>query len=199
MKKIFIILVFLGILVIGNYYLFFYNKDDKNDNTKEVEVTAGKYKLVSKPTKYQKKVFNELKDLVEAEEYDDEDLAECITKNFIAEFYTLSNVESRDVRGTQFVADDLKERFISFGQDIYNYYAYYTDKKSLEVKSIEITNTKAITYDYKDDLKKIPSKNDLKGYEITTNWSYKDNTNQKTVVTIVKWNEDYSIMKVNND
>lgn len=204
MKKLIIPLIIIVLLAIGvYYYIFIYKVDNKTDNNntdnKTTEVTAGNYKLINNPTKYQKTVFNELKEILETENYLGEDLASSIVKNFIAEFYTLSTVNSKEVRGTQFVPDVLKDRFVAFGSDVYNYYAYYTNKDDLEVKSIDITDVDVITYDYDDDLNEIDSVNDLEGFEITTDWKYKDNTENKTVVTIVKWDENYSVIKVDNE
>ncbi len=202
-KKLLIPLIIILLITVGvSYYIFIYKESDNdsgnNNNNETTEVTAGIYKLVNKPTKYQKEIFNELKEILESENYEEEDLAVSLVKNFIVEFYTLSNVESKDVRATQFISDDLKERFVAFGSDVYTYYAYYENKDDLEVESIEVTDTEKISYDYKDDLGEIESKDNLDGYEITVNWKYKDNSEHESAVTIVKWDDNYSIVKVEN-
>ena len=173
-------------------------KEDKVETKEENKVTAGSYTLVNAPTTYQRELFDELKDILDNSEATDQELAQILAKNFIAEFYTLSNVTSKDVRGTQFVPEVLRNRFVEYGNDIYNYYQYYTNRKDLEVTEITITNTKSIQYNYVDDLKQVASKSNLSGYEITMNWTYKDDSDYTTKVTIVKWDNNYSIVKVEN-
>ncbi len=200
--------IFLLVLIVIGVSTFFILKSLFNGKKKiEIatktppvasKVTAGIYTMMEDSTNYQKAVFNELKVLLEQPSYTDQALAEVIAKNFIVEFYNLSNVNSKYVRGGQFVAPELKPRFETFGKDIYDYYQYYPNIKTLEVKDIKITNTKTITYDYIDDLKLVASKKGLNGYLLTVSWSYIDNTKNITKVTIVKWNENYSIVKVDN-
>lgn len=167
-------------------------------NEEPIKVTAGIYTLIDNPTKYQSKVFNELKLLLEKETYSDEDIAKSITKNFIAEFYTLSNVKSKDVRGTQFVPIELRDRFKEFGSDIYDYYVYYINRADLEVVKANITKVQTTKYNYIDELKVIASKKDLAGYIMSVNWSYKNNKSYLTNITIVKWDDNYYIVKVDN-
>lgn len=211
-KKIILLLalaITIVIMILVTWLVFFSKpnteKNDQNNNdTNQNEVpkvekyTAGTYTRIDNPTAYQKEIFDELKNVIEDETFSDQALAEAISKNFIAEFYNLSNVSSKDVRGTQFVPTELVDRFKKFGADIYNYYQYYKNIKDLEVGNIEVANTKSITYNYKDDMGQIQPKSSLKGYEITVDWSYKDKTNYSTKITIVKWNDQYSVVKVTN-
>jgi hypothetical protein len=162
------------------------------------DVTASVYTLIKNPTNYQKEVFNELKTLLESKDYSDKDLALVLAKNFLVEFYNLSNVTSKDVRGLQFVATELQNRFKEFGWNIYNFYPYYENIKDLEITGATITKTKAITYDFVDDLKIVTNRNDLSGYEVTLEWYYKDEVKNTTIITIVKWDDSYSIIKVQN-
>lgn len=200
-KKIFIIII--AILVIGAAITFFLlmpkKEAPKNEEPKvEEKVTAGIYNRVINPTNYQKTIFEELKVAVSTTPVDEKALALAIAKNFMVEFYNLSNVTSKDVRAIQYVAIDLQDRYKAFGKEVYDYYLYYKNIKNLEVKNLEITLTKEIEYDYKDDLGLVKSKSDLPGYVITINWSYKDNTSYVTKLTIVKWDDNYSVVKVDN-
>lgn len=201
-KKTIILLSVLTIIALTSVVLAISLASKKNNvevpNDNEEEITISNYKLVKNPTNFQKEVFNELKTILEKEDYSNQELAEVLAKNFLVEFYNLSNVTSRDVRGLQFVATELQDRFKEFGWNIYNFYPYYENIKDLEITDVEITKTKAITYDYIDDLKVVPNRNDLSGYEVTFDWNYKDNVKNTTIITIVKWNENYSIIKVQN-
>ena len=201
-KKTIVLLIVLTIIAISSVILAISlaNKNNTVDVPKdnEEEVSISNYKLVKSPTNFQKEVFNELKAILEKEDYSNQELAEAIAKNFLVEFYNLSNVTSRDVRGLQFVASELQDRFKEFGWNIYNFYPYYENIKDLEIIDAEVIKTKAITYDYVDDLKIVANRNDLSGYEVTFEWHYKDNVKNTTTITIVKWDDNYSIIKVQN-
>lgn len=186
------------------FLVFFYDKEVEveedppiiDDEPEYVEDDESKYKISSNATEYQITLNDELNELVETEGYDEKVLAQLIAKNFIAEFYTLSNVNSRSPGGLQFVPVELKERFEEFASDIYDFYSYYDNRDELIVSDITITNTKSITYTYDDDLNQIATKKNLSGYEITMTWKY--DTVNTTKLKVIKWNDEYGIVSVQN-
>jgi len=86
------------------------------------------YYLRSNATQYQTELFQVL--LNAQRRYDIEqssenllDYATAVAKNFIADFFTFSNKDSRsDVGGLQFVAEDVRENFQTYAVD--NFYLY---------------------------------------------------------------------------
>ena len=82
-----------------------------------VEKVQDEYQLSDVATDYQKEVFEELVTAQDAYKAKDteltkEEYATLVVKNFIADFYTLSNKTGRnDVGGIQFIAQEMKSTF----------------------------------------------------------------------------------------
>lgn len=101
-----------------------------NNETRSAEEEAdiSQYILSENATDYQRSIFDELTTAKEnfsnlTSEVNREAYAIAVVKNFIADFYTWSNKESRnDVGGLQFVAPDLQSNFRSYAVD--NFYLY---------------------------------------------------------------------------
>ena len=98
--------------------------DEGSDVTTEPEV----YELRMNATEYQIELFEELipaHNQFEALGTDEalQDYASAIVKNFVADFFTLSNKESRsDIGGVQFFSDDVVDHFTADAMD--NFYLY---------------------------------------------------------------------------
>jgi len=116
------------------------------------------YRLRRNPTTYQIELFEMLIDahylFVESRsEKDLVDYSAIIVRNFIADFFTLSNKVSRsDVGGLQFIADDLKQDFRDYAIDeFYLYLNQFTEIHGRDelptVKDTTILNVE-ITSDY---------------------------------------------------
>lgn len=204
--KIIILLLFLIIMIGSLVYLVFYMKDDKpskedeyvEDVVQEVVEEVDIYKLSDNATKYQKELFDDLKTLLETESYKDEDLVRILSKSFITDFYTLSNVTSKTPISLQYVPDALKDRFSVFASDIYDFYLYYDERDTMWVTNVEITGIKAITYTYSDDAGIVPDKKGMPGYTVTASWEYKNGDKHTTVLKIVKWDDHYGVVSVQN-
>lgn len=114
--------LFIGILVIIIAIIIglvsFLNKDNKGDDKKVAEVKTVEtikgydYVLKENETKYYKKLFKELKKVLEADELDETKYAELVSELFIADFYNLDNkISKSDIGGTQFVYKNFREDF----------------------------------------------------------------------------------------
>lgn len=108
-KKItkFIILIILIIAVIIGTILFL-NKDKDEAKTvkpKSIDKIEGyNYTLSENSTKYYKKLFKQLKDVLEADDVSESNYADLVAKLFVADFYNLDNKANKnDIGGTQFV------------------------------------------------------------------------------------------------
>jgi len=106
-----------------------YNRDDETTLTREEQdrieefSTISSYKLRRNPTIYQIELFEQLIDsqlnfFENSTEANMLSYAEKVVQNFIADFFTLSNKNSRsDVGGLQFIADELVNDFQNFAID----------------------------------------------------------------------------------
>ncbi len=111
--KFVIILLVIIAIVVG---LIIFLTRDKEDNTikiKSVDTIEGyDYTLNSNATKYYKELFKELKEVLEADEIDEEKYADLATKLFVADFFNLDNkINKNDVGGIQFVYKDFQSDF----------------------------------------------------------------------------------------
>ena len=104
-KRLLILLIIVG-LVLGGYYI--YSKINKKEEVKEIKVInkIDKYGYElkeNKPSKY-KKLFEELKEILNEENVNEENYVKKISEMFIYDFYSLSDKTAKtDVGGTDFV------------------------------------------------------------------------------------------------
>lgn len=116
-KKVSIFVIILILIVAAiSLTIFFTNKKD-DDNTIKVEdvdtIEGYDYTLKSNSTKYFKDLFKQLKECLEADEVDEDEYAELVSKMFIADFFNLDNkISKSDVGGVQFVYKDFREDFV---------------------------------------------------------------------------------------
>ena len=130
------------------------------------------YHLRWNATELQIEYFNELQDLINAEGTEHKDIAACVAKNYIADFYTWSNKRgSYDVGGMYYVYSPQKLGIISdCRNNYYKYLSYYINKfgqdKMLEVTSVETVVGDVGTYEIDG--------NKYESYRVTCNWTYKN-------------------------
>ena len=187
MNKKYIIIGITFVLSVTLAVLFSLNMIEKNpdiiDNIVPKEpLIINDYKI-EKYTNHQEDIFKLMIEYFNKEELTNEETAKHIAHNFLLDFYDISLSKSNNINAIMYIYEPLKPRFLEFGGNLYNFYAYY-DKKKLEIVSSEITNTKKINYDYIDDLKEVASKRNLEAYEVTISWKYKDNIENIHTVTV---------------
>ena len=170
-----IILLLIVLLAVGGY--FAYKQFFLPTEVKEVkilsEIKKYGYKLKdNKPAKY-KKMFYELKDILESNPVDEEKYVKKISEMFIYDFYSLKDKTAKtDVGGVDFVYKDILENYLQNAQDTYYKYIenniYNNRKQSLPVVSnIEIKNVEKKEFKYGDET-------DNEAYIVTVEWSYTD-------------------------
>lgn len=196
-KKVILFFVIVIVILLGINFIT--NKKPSTTILKEPKtiLKADNYILLDKATSLQKKEFKKLKDIVENENSKDEDLVSAISINFLLEYYNFSNISGKEVNGTQYVPNELVERFKTFGKKIYNFYDY-NNVKELEIVDIDVVEMSKINYNFIDDLKEINDRKNLNGYELELKWKYKNNNYNNTVITIVKWDDNYCVIKLEN-
>ena len=113
--SIFVIIVILIIAAI-TFFIFLDSKKDDTETIKveDVDTIEGyDYTLKSNSTKYFKDLFKQLKECLEADEIDEDEYAELVSKMFIADFFNLDNkISKNDVGGVQFVYEGFRDDFI---------------------------------------------------------------------------------------
>jgi len=174
-KRLLILLIIVG-LGLGGYYI--YSKINKKEEVKEIKVInkIDKYGYElkeNKPSKY-KKLFEELKEILNEENVNEENYVKKISEMFIYDFYSLSDKTAKtDVGGTDFVYKEVLENFLQNAQDTYYKYVesnvYNNRKQSLPtVSNITIDKVENTKFEYND-------KYDEKAFEVDINWDYTDN------------------------
>lgn len=128
------------------------------------------YYLRPNATSLQEDLFKELQDLIK-EEANKEEIAACVAKNFVADFYTWSNKNgSYDIGGMHYIYAPSKNNVIFQARNTYyKYLTYYINTfgqdKMLEVTSVDAT-VEPSTYE-------LDGKN-FEAYFVTCKWNYKN-------------------------
>jgi hypothetical protein len=190
-KKSVKILIVALLVLIGGLIVFKVIKP----NTKTIKKIAVSdkiegygYTLNENATSYQKKLFKNLKTLLEGNDVDDEEYAKLVAKSFIADFYTLDNkLTSNDIGGVQYVYKDYRKDFSKYASEsIYHTVQsniYGNRKQDLPVvSSIEIAKLDQNTVKYLN-------KEDAKGYEVDLTITY---------IKDLKYQEDVKLNLVHN-
>lgn len=188
-KKILIAILIIALVVLGYLsYKQFFGKEEVKEAKVVNEIKKYGYKLKdSKPAAY-KKMFEELKTILEADKVDEEAYAKKISEMFVYDFYSLKDkVSKTDVGGVDFVHPEALENFLVNAQDTYYKYVenniYGNRKQSLPVvTNIKVDNIKQEAFEYGE-------KSDDKAYFVDVSWSYSDsafsdNQNKATLIFV---------------
>ena len=175
-KNIFIIVLVILAIILG--FLSFKDKlggkkEEKGELKVLNKIDKYGYTLKENKTKTYKKMFEELKKILEADEVNEEEYLKKISEMFIYDFYSLSDKAAKtDIGGVEFVYNDALENFLKTAQDTYYKYVenniYNNRKQSLPVVSnIEIGSVEKEAFAYND-------KTDEEAYKVKVTWSYTD-------------------------
>ena len=164
---ILIVLITIGIILITN------KPKTKEEETIKVINKVDKYGYQLKETKSKryKKMFEELKEILQEETIDEEKYVSKITEMFIYDFYTLDDKTAKtDIGGVDFVYKDVLENFLINAQDTFYKYVesniYNNRNQQLpEVDTITINAISNETFAY-------GTKNDDNAYIINVSWTY---------------------------
>ncbi len=170
--SIFLILIIIGVV----YYIFFYNTKSVKKVKVVNEIKEYGYKLKDNKSEEYKKLFTELKEILESDSVDEDKYAKTIAKMFIIDFYSLDDkLAKTDVGGTDFVHSNALENFKEKAENtMYKYVEsniYGNRSQSLpEVKSVKIESVEKEAFTYLEDV-------DDDAYNIKVSWTYKDSSN----------------------
>ena len=190
-KKIVVLVILLLIIIIGLgvyvYFKFIKPKPVEQQPTVfEVtnQIDSYGYTLEDRDTELFKTNFEELKSLLNEEDYDKEKYVSLVSKLFIIDLYTIDNKISRyDVGGLEYVYSGARESLKSVAEDsIYKTVENNIDKsrtqKLPEVSSIEVSSVETYTF-------KMPDDTTSEGYKVKLSWEYKESLGYDTSGTIV--------------
>lgn len=108
-----LLLVFIGYKICTKYIF-------KDNNNKKVETVVKEeldldnynYYINSSASEYEKKLFDELKEVLSQEEVNDEEYAKMLAKVFVSDLFTLSSKNnSSDISSSQYVYDSYRETY----------------------------------------------------------------------------------------
>jgi len=191
---IIIILLFVCFCIIKNL-------GSKKPVAAQVEVIDSidnfEYQLNDNETKYYTDLFNELKELLHNEVYDEEEYAVLIGKLFLCDFYDLnSKVMKSDVGGTQFVYSEYRSDFeLGAIDSVYKFIEsnVYGDRNQVLpiVKSVDNVDIEQKSFEYGDDI-------DFDSYYLTMNINYEKNLDypNRVLLVLIHNNDKLEIAKM---
>lgn len=158
-----VIAIIIGVIVYNSFF--------KKNNKKAVvvkEISEYGYKLEKRDTKLMVDTFNELDTILSADDIDYQKYAECLSKLFVIDLYTISNkIDTYDVGGVEYIyPDDVDEYKYNVMGTLYNYIGYIDnrDVKLPEVKKIESIESSETTFDYNEET--------YDAYDVKIKWDY---------------------------
>ena len=193
-KKIIIILVIILVLIgigIESYFLFFRNNKNEEPTMPEVKVMnkieGYEYTLDDRDTEVFKEKFEELKELLESESFEEEDYVSLVSELFIIDLYTIDNKISKyDVGGLEYVYEPARDSFKSMAMDsIYKTVINNIDKKREQslpiVKSTTISEITPSTYE-------MPDETEVESYDVDISWDYETSLgyDNEGTITLIK-------------
>lgn len=161
-----IVIIIAGIGVIAVSKMVGNENNNPVGNSTVVSSSKEIYSIRSNATEYQKEVYEELKEALKSE--DQQLIAEALVKNFVADFYTLSNKSIKnDVGGTQFWSTDarltLRTKAIdTFYTNLELYVRDYGNENLPCIENVTITGSSLMDGDHI--------------YAISAEWTYVENS-----------------------
>ena len=186
-----IAVVVLIVVAIGFFvYKRFFVSEGTPTNVKVIDkIEDYGYELEEDATDLYKGLYEELRTLLQQEEYDEKEYASLISRLLVTDFYNLDNkISKNDIGGVQFIRSEQQKNFIlEASETVYKYiehnvYGNRTQELPI-VKDVETLDVKETTYKYKDI-------NEEEAYKVTVNVSYEKKLNYPTEVTVVLIHDD---------
>ena len=189
-----ILLLFILILIVGCavYIYSFYFKKDKINHKKQVDVIEGyDYKLYDTDSHNYKKLFYELKDILNSSTINEEEYVKTIAKMFTMDFYTLENKSSsNDIGGTDFVYRKVLSNFEDKAKDtVYLYLENNRDKELPFVEEVIVEKIDTTKYYYLDTI-------DNNSYAVVVSIKYKKDLGYDKEKTLYFVHEDKKLSLV---
>lgn len=192
-KKINVALIVLSIIfaILATTLVILYKHSfKKKSNVAEAEIVdkieTYDYYITDRSTEYFKKLYEELKKILNEEKLDEEKYVSKLAQLFAADFYDLdSKISKSDVGGVQFVYDSFRDVFVKKASDSNGIYYYvksnlYGDRKQSlpKVKEVKVESVEKITFTNEPY-------EDKNAYEVKVSISYSNDLGYPSNVTLV--------------
>jgi len=164
------------------------NSEEQNVIEKIDQIESYDYYLDETASDYYKKLYNELKTVLNSEIINDKEYAKIVSKLFIADLFTLDNkITSSDIGGLQFIYTDFKEDFVNLAKTtLYSSVQsnIYNDRKQELpiVSNVEINNIIESIFNYNET--------EYNSYEVSVNITYETDLGYPT---------NYNLTLIKND
>lgn len=182
-----LILVLIGVGIFG-YFFFFYEKPVEEPPVREVQITNTieeyGYNLDDRDTALFKEKFEELKTLLNEENYNVEEYISLVSQLFIIDLYTIDNKISRyDVGGLEYVYSGAVSSF----QSVIEGSIYKTVENNLDdSRTQELPEVATITVDsIKETTFTMPDESVVNGYGVDLSWTYLEELGYDTSATLI--------------
>ena len=182
-----LILVLIGVGIFG-YFFFFYEKPVEEPPVREVQITNTieeyGYNLDDRDTALFKEKFEELKTLLNEENYNVEEYISLVSQLFIIDLYTIDNKISRyDVGGLDYVYSGAVSSF----QSVIEGSIYKTVENNLDdSRTQELPEVATITVDsIKETTFTMPDESVVNGYGVDLSWTYVEELGYDTSATLI--------------
>ncbi len=182
-----LIMALIGVGIVG-YFFFFYEKPVAETPVNEVQITNTieeyGYNLDDRDTALFKEKFEELKNLLNEENYDVEEYASLISQLFIIDLYTIDNKISRyDVGGLEYVYSGAVSSF----QSVVEGSIYKTVENNLDgSRTQDLPEVASVTVDsIKETTFTMPDESVVNGYGVNLSWTYVEKLGYDNSATII--------------
>ena len=198
-KSVKIVLVFAILLIaIGLGFIAYKSFQGKEVTKSTVVNQIENYDYVLKSTrcKEYQDMFQKLKDILSADEVDEEDYLEHVSKMFAFDFYNLSDkLAHTDVGGIDFVYSTAKTNFLEKAEDkVYKFVESNIygnrDQELPEVSKVTVDNIETVSYTIGTDV------TDDEAYQVAVSLEYKQDMGYPTAVTLIFVHEDNKLALV---
>ena len=198
-KSVKIVLVFAILLIaIGLGFIAYKSFQGKEVTKSTVVNQIENYDYVLKSTrcKEYQDMFQKLKDILSADEVDEEDYLEHVSKMFAFDFYNLSDkLANTDVGGIDFVYSTAKTNFLEKAEDkVYKFVESNIygnrDQELPEVSKVTVDNIETVSYTIGTDV------TDDEAYQVAVSLEYKQDMGYPTAVTLIFVHEDNKLALV---
>ena len=198
-KSVKIVLAFAILLIVAGLVFIAYESFQGKEATKATvvnQIESYNYTLKSTRCKEYQNMFQELKDILSADEVDEEAYLEQISKMFAFDFYNLNDkLANTDVGGIDFVYSTAKTNFLEKAEDtVYKYVESNIygnrDQELPEVSKVTIDNIETVSYTIGTDV------TDDEAYQVAVSLEYKQDMGYPTAVTLIFVHEDNKLALV---
>lgn len=193
MKKKIISLTVIIVIILAIFIAYYLKNEQENKEPEKIKVVDNiekyGYSLYENKTSLYKNKFNELKEVLNAEEINEKKYAEILSELFVIDFYDLkSKVTNTDVGGLDFILEDIKEEFTSAAEDsLYRYIeSNVYGERAQELPSVSSTKILSST-NFNFESEKISDEN---AYEIEVEITYEKSLDYPTKVKITLVHND---------